>query len=419
MQNRRVVVTGLGALTPIGNDVDAFWTALLEGKSGAGPITNFDATKFKTRFACEIKDFNVTEVLGDRRLERRTDKFVQYALAASDQAVKDAGLDTISDEVKDDIGVMWSSGIGGLESLQQEIEKFKDGDGTPRFSPLLVPKMIVDAAAGNISIRHKFKGITAAVVTACASATHAASFAFDQIRFGRADVILVGGSEASVTEVGVGAFGALKALSKRNEDPTIASRPYDKNRDGFVLGEGAGAIVLEEYEHAKARGAKIYAELVGSAITSDAYHITAPDPEGAGAAKVMAKALECGGLTTSDIDYINTHGTSTPLGDLMEIKAIEKVFGEDAFDLNISSTKSMTGHLLGAAGAIESVICIKAICEGVVPPTTNHEETDPEINPKLNLTPNQPQKREVRAALSNSFGFGGHNSTIIFKKFEE
>ena len=419
MQNRRVVVTGLGALTPIGNNVEDFWTALLEGKSGAGPITNFDASQFKTRFACEIKDFNVTEVLGDRRLERRTDKFVQYALAASDQAVKDAGLDVVSDEVKDEIGVMWSSGIGGLESLQQEIEKFKSGDGTPRFSPLLVPKMIVDAAAGNISIRHKFKGITAAVVTACASATHAASFAFDQIRFGRADVILVGGSEASVTEVGVGAFGALKALSKRNEAPTIASRPYDKNRDGFVLGEGAGAIVLEEYEHAKARGAKIYAELVGSAITSDAYHITAPDPEGAGAAKVMQKALACGGLTTGDIDYINTHGTSTPLGDLMEIKAIEQVFGEDAFDLNISSTKSMTGHLLGAAGAIESVICIKSICEGIVPPTTNHEETDPEINPKLNLTPNQPQKREVRAALSNSFGFGGHNSTIIFKKFEE
>lgn len=419
MQNRRVVVTGLGALTPIGNTVDEFWSALLEGKSGAGPIKNFDASKFKTQFACEIKNFNVTEVLGDRRLERRTDKFVQYALAASDQAVRDAGLDNASDEIKDEVGVLWSSGIGGLESLQKEIENFKDGDGTPRFSPLLVPKMIVDAAAGNISIRNKFRGITAAVVTACASTTHASSIGFDLIRIGRADVILVGGSEASVTEVGVGAFGALKALSKRNEEPTRASRPYDKNRDGFVLGEGAGAIVLEEYEHAKKRGATIYAELVGTAMTSDAYHITAPDPEGAGAAKVMQRALDCAGLTSKDIDYINTHGTSTPLGDVMEITAIEKVFGEDAYNLNISSTKSMTGHLLGAAGAIESVICVKAICDSIVPATTNHEETDPAINPKLNLTPNTPQKREVRAALSNSFGFGGHNSTIIFKKFEE
>ncbi|CAA6802905.1 MAG: 3-oxoacyl-[acyl-carrier-protein] synthase, KASII (EC [uncultured Aureispira sp.] len=419
MQNRRVVVTGLGALTPIGNTVEEFWSALLEGKSGAGPIKNFDASKFKTQFACEIKNFNVTEVLGDRRLERRTDKFVQYALAVSDQAVKDAGLDDASDEIKDEIGVLWSSGIGGLESLQKEIENFKDGDGTPRFSPLLVPKMIVDAAAGNISIRHKFKGITAAIVTACASATHASSIAFDLIRIGRSNIILVGGSEASVTEVGVGAFGALKALSKRNDDPTHASRPYDKNRDGFVLGEGAGAIVLEEYEHAKKRGATIYAELVGTAMTSDAYHITAPDPEGSGAANVMRKALKCAGMTSKDIDYINTHGTSTPLGDVMEITAIEKVFGEDAFKLNISSTKSMTGHLLGAAGAIESVICIKSICEGIVPATTNHEQTDPAINPKLNLTPNTPQKREVRAALSNSFGFGGHNSTIIFKKFEE
>lgn len=419
MQNRRVVVTGLGALTPIGNTVDEFWSALIEGKSGAAPITNFDASKFKTQFACEIKNFNPGEVLGDRRLERRTDKFVQYALAASDEAIKDAGLDQLSEEIKDDIGVLWSSGIGGLESLYEEIVNFQKGDGTPRFSPLLVPKMIVDAAAGNISIRHGFKGITAAIVTACASATHAASIAFDLIRIGRTDILLVGGSEASVTEVGVGAFGSLKALSKRNEAPTKASRPYDQNRDGFVLGEGAGAIVLEEYEHAKARGATIYAELVGSAITSDAYHITAPDPEGAGAVKVMRKALECAGLTTKDIDYINTHGTSTPLGDIMEITAIEKVFGEDAYNLNISSTKSMTGHLLGAAGAIESVICIKSICENIVPATINHEQTDEGINPKLNLTPNEPQKRTVNAALSNSFGFGGHNSTIIFKQIED
>lgn len=419
MQNRRVVVTGLGALTPIGNTVEEFWSALLEGKSGADTITNFDASKFKTNFACEVKNFNPGEVLGDRRLERRTDKFVQYALAASDEAIKDAGLDQLSEEVKEEIGVLWSSGIGGLESLYEEIVKFQKGDGSPRFSPLLVPKMIVDAAAGNISIRHGFKGITAAIVTACASATHAASIGFDLIRIGRADVLLVGGSEASITEVGVGAFGSLKALSKRNEEPTKASRPYDQNRDGFVLGEGAGAIVLEEYEHAKARGATIYAELVGTAITSDAYHITAPDPEGAGAAKVMQKALDCAGLSTGDIDYINTHGTSTPLGDVMEIKAIEKVFGEDAYKLNISSTKSMTGHLLGAAGAIESVICIKSICEDVVPATINHENTDPELNPKLNLTPNKAQKRSVRAALSNSFGFGGHNSTIIFKQIED
>jgi len=419
MTNRRVVVTGLGALTPIGNTVKDFWNGLIEGKSGAGPITNFDASKFKTKFACELKDVDIPTLLGDRRLVRRTDPFIQYAVIASDQAVKDAGLDQVSEEVKDKIGVLWTSGIGGLQSLFDDITRYNNGSGVPRFSPLLVPKMIVDAAAGNISIRHKFKGMTAAIVTACASATHAASFAFDQIRIGRSDVILVGGSEASVNEVGVGAFSSLKALSKRNDDPQSASRPYDKYRDGFVLGEGAGAIVLEEYEHAKARGATIYAELVGTAITADAYHITAPDPDGAGAANVMRIAMEYAGLTTKDIDYINTHGTSTPLGDLMEISAIERVFGEDVYDVNISSTKSMTGHLLGAAGAIEAVACVKSILEGVVPPTINHDETDDDINSKLNLTPNQPQEREVKAALSNSFGFGGHNSTIIFKKFED
>lgn len=418
MQNRRVVVTGLGALTPIGNTVDEFWSGLIEGKSGADTITHFDASKFKTHFACEVKNFKPAEVLGDRRLERRTDKFVQYALAASDEAIQDAGLDKVSEEVKEEIGILWSSGIGGLESLYQEIVTFQEGDGTPRFSPLLVPKMIVDAAAGNISIRNGFKGITAAIVTACASATHAASMGFDLIRVGRADVLLVGGSEASINQVGVGSFGALKALSKRNDEPTKASRPYDQNRDGFVLGEGAGAIVLEEYEHAKARGATIYAELVGTAITSDSYHITAPDPEGTGAARVMQKALDCAGLVSGDIDYINTHGTSTPLGDVMEILAIEKVFGEDAYDLNISSTKSMTGHLLGAAGAIESVICVKSICENIVPPTINHDQTDEKIDPRLNLTPNKAQKRTVKTALSNSFGFGGHNSTIIFKQIE-
>lgn len=415
---RRVVVTGLGALTPIGNNVEDFWNALLEGKSGAAEITNFDASKFKTRFACELKDFNVVEALGDRKLAKRTDPFIQYAIVASDEAIKDAGLDKVSEKVKENIGVLWSSGIGGLSSLQDDITRFNEGNGTPRFSPLLVPKMIVDAGAGNISIRHGFKGITASIVTACASATHAASFAFDQIRIGRADVIVVGGSEASVTEVGIGSFSALKALSTRNDDPTAASRPYDKFRDGFVLGEGAGAIVLEEYEHAKARGAKIYAELAGTGITSDAFHITAPDPDGTGAVRAMSMALDCAGIKPSDIHYINTHGTSTPLGDVMEIKAIEQLFEGNLKELNISSTKSMTGHLLGAAGAIEAVACVKAVTEDIVPPTINQEELDEAISKDLNVTPNKAQKRTVNTALSNNFGFGGHNSTIIFKKIE-
>lgn len=416
---RRVVVTGLGALTPIGNNVEDYWQALIEGKSGAAEITNFDASKFKTRFACELKDINIEEALGDRKLAKRTDPFIQYAIIASDQAVKDAGLDEVSEKVKENIGVMWSSGIGGLKSLQDDITQFNQGNGTPRFSPLLVPKMIVDAAAGNISIRHGFKGITASVVTACASATHATSFAYDQIRFGRADIIVVGGSEASVTEVGIGSFSSLKALSTRNEDPKSASRPYDKFRDGFVLGEGAGAIVLEEYEHAKARGAKIYAELAGTAITSDAFHITAPDPDGIGAIRAMRMALECADLKPEDIDYINTHGTSTPLGDVMEIRAVEQVFEGHLANLNISSTKSMTGHLLGAAGAIEAVACIKSIVEDIVPPTINQEELDEEMSPNINVTPNKAQKRIVNTALSNNFGFGGHNSTIIFKKIKD
>lgn len=419
MQNkRRVVVTGLGALTPIGNTVEDFWAGLIAGKSGAATITNFDASLFKTTFACEVKNLNVGERLGDRKLARRTDPFTQYALVASDEAIKDAGLEQLSEKAKENVGVLWSSGIGGLGTLQEEITRFNNGNGTPRFSPLLVPKMIVDAAAGNISIRHGFKGITAAIVTACASTTHATSFGFDQIRIGRADVLVVGGSEASITEVGIGSFSSLKALSTRNDDPQKASRPYDKDRDGFVLGEGAGAIVLEEYEHAKARGAKIYAELVGTAITSDAFHITAPDPSGAGAIRVMRMAMECADLTPKDIDYINTHGTSTLLGDLMEIKAIEELFSNDAPDVNISSTKSMTGHLLGAAGAIEAVACIKSIVEGIVPPTINHDNLDEGLSSKLNLTANKAQKRDINIALSNSFGFGGHNSTIIFKKFE-
>ncbi|MCP4441511.1 MAG: beta-ketoacyl-ACP synthase II [Aureispira sp.] len=418
MELKRIVITGVGAITPIGNNVTDFWEALIAGKSGAAPITNFDASKFKTKFACELKDFNPQDYM-DRKEARRADPFVQYALVASDEAVKDSGIDKLSEEEKENIGVLWTSGIGGLGSLEDEITRFATGNGVPRFSPLLVPKMIVDAAAGNVSIRHGFKGMTGAVVTACASSTHSMYMAFDQIRLGRADIIVVGGSEASVTHVGVGAFNALKALSTRNDDPTKASRPYDKNRDGFVLGEGAGALVLEEYEHAKARGAKIYAEVVGSALTSDSYHITAPDPEGKGAARAMQLALDCAGLKADDIDYINTHSTSTSLGDIMEVRAIQKVFGEAAYKLNISSTKSMTGHLLGAAGAIEAIACIKALQNDIVPPTINHEELDPEIDPRLNITPNKAQKREVRATLSNSFGFGGHNSTIIFKKFEE
>lgn len=418
MELKRIVITGVGALTPIGNNVKDFWQALIAGKSGAAPIKNFDASKFKTHFACELKDFDAEDYM-DRKDARRADPFVQYALVASDEAVKDSGIDKLSEEEKENIGVLWTSGIGGLGSLEEEITRFATGNGIPRFSPLLVPKMIVDAAAGNVSIRHGFKGMTGAMVTACASSTHSMYMAFDQIRLGRADIIVVGGSEASVTHVGVGAFNALKALSTRNDDPTTASRPYDKNRDGFVLGEGAGALVLEEYEHAKARGAKIYAEVVGSALTSDAYHITAPDPEGKGAAKAMQLALDCAGMTAADIDYINTHSTSTSLGDIMEVRAIERVFGEATYKLNVSSTKSMTGHLLGAAGAIEAIACIKAVQEDIVPPTINHEELDPEIDPRFNITPNKAQKREVRAALSNSFGFGGHNSTIIFKKFEE
>jgi len=416
MSNRRVVVTGLGAITPIGNNVADFWKALTEGKSGAGPITHFDASKFKTQFACEVKDFDAAKILEDRKITRRTDRFVQFALACSDQAILDAGLDKLSDDIKSEIGVLWSSGIGGLTTLQEEIKKYVEGNGTPRFSPLLVPKMIVDAAAGNISIRNKFKGLTGAFVTACASTTHSAGLAFDHIRLGRADIMLVGGSEASINEVGVGAFSSLTALSTRNDSPKTASRPYDENRDGFVLGEGSGAFVLEEYEHAVARGAKIYAELAGTAATGDAYHITAPDPSGDGAARVMQKALDCAGLQPDELDYINTHGTSTPLGDVMEIKAIEKVFGAYATELNISSTKSMTGHLLGAAGAIEAVACILSIQENIVPPTINQEDLDKEIDPKINLTPNVAQKRNVRAALSNSFGFGGHNSSIIFKE---
>lgn len=414
MSTRRVVVTGMGALTPIGNTVADYWQSLINGVSGVGPITHFNASNFKTQFACELKNAPIEPVLG-LRLMRRLDPFIQYGMVVSDEAVRDAGLAEIED--KSDFGVMFTSGIGGLTSLQEEITKFATGNGMPRYTPSLVPKMIVDAAAGNISIRHGFKGISCAVVTACASSTHSMSLAFDQIRLGRNKVILVGGAEAPISEVGVGAFNALRALSTRNDDPQTASRPYDKNRDGFVLGEGAGALIFEDYDHAIARGAKIYAEVAGSAITADAYHQTDPHPDGDGAMRAMLLAIKEAGLTLEDIDYINAHSTSTPVGDAMEVKAIATLFGEAAYRLNISSTKSMTGHLLGAAGAIEAVACVLAVQNDIVPPTTNVHDIDPTFDPKLNFTPNAAQKRTVRAALSNNFGFGGHNSSIIFKKF--
>lgn len=416
MSNRRVVVTGMGALTPIGNSVAEYWESLKNGVNGVGPITRFNASNFKTQFACELKNTQFIEQVLGLRLLRRLDPFIQYGLVASDEAVKDSGLDQVAD--KSDFGVMFTSGIGGLTSLQEEVTKFATGNGIPRYTPSLVPRMIVDAAAGNISIRHGFKGISCAVVTACASSTHSMSLAFDQIRLGRNKAILVGGSEAPICEVGVGAFNALRALSTRNDNPQSASRPYDKDRDGFVLGEGAAALIFEDYDHAIARGAKIYAEVAGSAISADAYHQTDPHPDGDGAIRAMHLALKEANMTIYDIDYINAHSTSTPVGDAMEVKAIQTLFADAVHKLNISSTKSMTGHLLGAAGAIEAVACVLSVRDNVVPPTINLHEIDPTFDPKLNLTPNAAQQRTVRAALSNNFGFGGHNSSIIFKKFE-
>lgn len=410
----RIVVTGLGAVTPIGNTVAEYWQNLLAGVSGAAPIKQFDISKFKTLFGCEVKNLNVSDFL-DRRTLQRTDPVIQFGLIAADQAIADAGIKDLPN--REDMGVFWSSGIGGIQSLTQEIEQYYKSDRTPRFTPLLVPKMIVDGAAGQISIRHQLKGVTAAIVTACASSTHSLAFALDHIRLGRAKVMLVGGSEAAITDVGMGAFSALGALSKRNDEPTKASRPFDQNRDGFVIGEGAGAIVLEEYEHAKARGAKIYAEFCGAGLCGDAYHITAPDPTGEGAARGMLLAIKDAGMTTADIDYINTHSTSTPLGDEMEVRAVAKAFGEDVFRLNISGTKSMTGHLLGAAGAIEAIATILSIQNDIIPPTINLDQVDEQIDPRINLTPNVAQKRVVRAAMSNNFGFGGHNASVIFKKY--
>jgi len=417
MELKRVVVTGLGALTPLGNNLNDYWQGLINGVSGAAGITKFDASKFKTRFACEVKNFNVQDYI-DRKEARKMDEYAQYAMVVVEEAVQHANL-IPENENPDRVGVIWGAGIGGLKTFQDEVMNFAKGDGTPRFNPFFIPKMIADIASGLISIKYGFRGPNFTTVSACASSTNASIDAFNYIRLGKADVIVAGGSEAAVNEAGVGGFNALKALSTRNDDPKTASRPFDKDRDGFVLGEGAGCIILEEYEHAKARGAKIYAEVAGAGLSADAYHITAPHPEGFGAKRVMENALDDAGMSPGDIDYINVHGTSTPLGDVAESQAILEVFKDDAYKLNISSTKSMTGHLLGAAGAIESIACIMSVVEGIIPPTINHFTDDPQFDPKLNFTFNKAQKREVRAALNNTFGFGGHNESIIFKKFEE
>ena len=417
MQLKRVVVTGLGALTPIGNNIEEYWNALVNGVSGAAPITYFDAAKFKTRFACELKDFKATDFL-DRKEARKMDKFTQYAMVASDEAIKDSQLDL--DKVnKLRVGVIWGAGIGGLETFQNEAMNFQAGDGTPRFNPFFIPKMIADIAPGNISIKNGFMGPNFTTVSACASSANAMIDALNYIRLGHCDVIVTGGSEAAVAYAGIGGFNAMHALSTRNESPETASRPFDAERDGFVLGEGAGAIILEEYEHAKARGAKIYAEVIGGGLSSDAHHMTAPHPEGLGVIAVMKNCLENAGINPEDVDHINTHGTSTPLGDVAELKAISEVFGDHAKNININSTKSMTGHLLGAAGAIESIASILAMENGIVPPTINHTTVDENINPDLNLTLNKAQKREVKVAMSNTFGFGGHNACVAFKKLEE
>ncbi|MEJ6797146.1 MAG: beta-ketoacyl-ACP synthase II [Flavobacteriales bacterium] len=414
MELKRVVVTGLGALTPIGNSVNEYWDNLVNGVSGAAPITHFDAGKFKTQFACELKGYDPLDHF-DRKEARKLDPFAQYAMVSVAEAIADSGLDS-EDLDKNRIGVIWGSGIGGLKTFQDECMNFAHGDGTPRFNPFFIPKMIADIASGHISIKYGFRGPNFTTVSACASATNALIDSFNYIRLGKANAMVAGGSEAAVNEAGVGGFNALHALSTNNENYATASRPFDATRDGFVLGEGAGAIILEEYEHAKARGAKIYCELAGGGLSADAYHITAPHPEGIGAINVMNSCLEDAYMKPSDIDYVNVHGTSTPLGDIAETKAIVKVFGEHAYKLNISSTKSMTGHLLGAAGAIESIACIKALEHQIIPPTINHVVEDENLDNKLNLTLNKAQKRVVNAALTNTFGFGGHNTSAIFKK---
>lgn len=415
MELKRVVVTGLGALTPIGNSLSEYWEGLISGKSGAAPITQFDASLFKTQFACEVKNWDENDHF-DRKEARKLDKFSQYAMVSVDEAIADSALLNSNPDM-DRIGVIWGSGIGGLKSFQDECENFFKGDGTPRFNPFFIPKMIADIAAGHISIKYGFRGPNYVTVSACASSTNALIDAFNYIRLGKADVIVSGGSEAAVNEVGVGGFNALKALSTRNDSPETASRPFDAERDGFVLGEGAGALILEEYEHAMKRGAKIYAEVIGGGMSGDAYHMTAPHPEGLGAKNTMRYALEDANIDPSDVDYVNVHGTSTPLGDVAEVKAIQEIFGDHAYNLNISSTKSMTGHLLGAAGAIEAIACVMAVKHDIVPPTINHFTDDPELDNKLNFTFNEAQKRTVNIALSNTFGFGGHNTSVVVKKF--
>ncbi|MVZ67662.1 beta-ketoacyl-ACP synthase II [Sphingobacterium sp. DK4209] len=416
MELKRVVVTGLGALTPVGNTVAEYWDGLINGVSGAAPITHFDASKFKTQFACEVKGFDPHNYM-DRKEARKIDPFVQYAIASTDEAVKDAGLEFDKLDTNR-IGVIWGSGIGGLTTFLDEVAGFAKGDGTPRFNPFFIPKMLIDLAPGHISMRHGLRGPNFSAVSACASATNAMIDAFNYIRMGLADVIISGGSEATINEAGIGGFNAMHALSTRNDDPKTASRPFDKDRDGFVSGEGSGAIILESLEHALARGAKIYAEIAGGGMSADAYHITASHPEGLGARLAMSKALADANLEATDIDYINVHGTSTPVGDVSETKAIIEQFGEHAYNLNISSTKSMTGHLLGAAGAVESIASILAVQNDIVPPTINHFTDDPQIDNRLNFTFNKAQKRVVNAALSNTFGFGGHNASLIVKKYK-
>lgn len=415
MKSRRVVVTGIGALTPIGNNLKDYWKALQDGVSGAAPITHFNAENFKTQFACEVKDFEVTDFI-HRKEARKLDKFSQYAMVVADEAFDDSGLDV--DKIDSDrAGVIWGSGIGGMQTFYNESINFGAGNGTPRFNPFFIPKLISDIPAGHISIKYNFRGPNFTTVSACASSTNALIDAFNYIKWNKADIFIAGGSEACVYEPGIGGFNAMMALSTRNDDPKTASRPFDKDRDGFVMGEGGGAIVIEEYEHAIKRGAKIYAEIVGGGLTADAHHITAPHPEGLGAHNVMQLAIEEAEIPVTDVDYINVHGTSTPLGDIAETKAIKALFGEHAYNLNISSTKSMTGHLLGAAGVIESIACIMAVKDNVVPPTINHFTDDPDIDNKLNLTFNKAQKRTVNYALTNTFGFGGHNASVLFKKY--
>ncbi len=417
MNNRRVVVTGIGALTPIGNNLKTYWESLVAGKSGAGLITHFDASNFKTRFACEVKDFDVTEFM-HKKEARKLDKFSQYAMVVAEEAIQDSKIDPTYIQ-PERAGVIWGSGIGGMETFYKESVGFGVGSGTPRFNPFFIPKLISDIPAGHISIKYNFKGPNFTTVSACASSTNALIDAYNYIRLNKADLFIAGGSEACIFEPGIGGFNAMMALSTRNDNPKKASRPFDKNRDGFVMGEGGGAIILEEYQHAKQRGAKIYAEIVGGGLTADAHHITAPHPDGLGAKNVMKQAIEESGTDIKDIDYINVHGTSTPLGDIAETKAIVDLFGNHAYSLNISSTKSMTGHLLGAAGVVESIATIMAVKNNIIPPTINHETKDPQIDPKLNLTLNKFQKRNVDYALSNTFGFGGHNASVLFKKHRE